>query len=304
MSLTTTDYAGSGQIRDRAYIASNIKPDRLSELEDAWRRIPESHTEHIKKLIILNDTSPVSGGNFNIIDDIVKIFVGSHDTKSGVSATLHHEVHHNMWKHVRTPEQKYDWDRGVFDIMLRTGESPTKYSDSFIPSTYEFEKIMKHYNKMLRYEYHTNLKTISDCYPEYDDLTASLKSDKCYIQNWIDRVICPVSRNQMSAKREKIKCIEDKFNGLTDEDKMLLIKENHAVMQDELDACFYILQQSQVFNESHSEIGAFIYAEKPMRMRASMFEKNIPGDQSINEYVIGMYVDLYKCVFGTDTRTN
>ena len=303
MSLLT-EYIGSGNIYDRAHIASDVNPDRLSEIEDAWRCIPESHTRHIKKLLILNGNSPVSGGNFDTINNIMRILVGSHDLRSGVCATLHHEVHHSMWNHVRTQEQKHAWEIGMFNIMLNTGESPTKYSDSFIPSMYEFEKAMKCYNVIANYADYTRPVTINDCYPEYDDLTASLKNDEHYIQHWIDRVICPVSRNQMSVKREKLKGIEDKFNRLMDKDKILLIKKNHAVMHDELEAYFYILQQSQVFNESHSDIGAFIYAEKPMRMRALMFERNIPGDQSINEYVIGMYVDLYHRVFGIDGRIN
>lgn len=302
MSLIT-EYVGSDNIYDRAHITSDVNTDRLSELDDAWRRIPESHTKHIKKLLIFNGNSPVSGGNFDTVNDIVRILVGSHDLRSGVCATLHHEVHHSMWKYVRTEEQKHEWEIGVFNIMLRTGESPTKYSDSFIPSMYEFEKAMKCYNVIANYADYTRPVTITDCYPEYDDLKISLHNDEHYIQNWIDRVICPVSRDQMRSTKDKIKGMEERFDKLTDEDKILLIKKNHAVMHDELEACFYVLQQSQVFNESHSDIGAFIYAEKPMRMRALMFERNIPGDQSINEYVIGMYVDLYHRVFSTNDRT-
>ena len=54
------------------------------------------------------------------------------------------------------------------------------------------------------------------------------------------------------------------------------------------------------FNESHSETGSYIYAEKSMKDCESIYHPSQKHDPRINNNVIDRYVALYKRVFKSD----
>ena len=78
-----------------------------------------------------------------------------------------------------------------------------------------------------------------------------------------------------------------------------MAEQHFKLLEESRDILTHKAQRKEIFyNESHSETGSFIHAEKAMRERASFHDtKRLKWDHRINEEVIDKYVELYKEVF-------
>lgn len=271
------------QLWDIANIPRNITDEEKRELELAWQKIPTEFVQGINQIRIKNKKDIISYGSFVPYVNNINVDMGI--DSSGV---LIHEIHHHMWFNKRTVEQIENWCKGVRKIMKQYGKSPTGYSDHYCRK--EMRTIQKE-NRILRQlqEKIDNDKiTINVIFPELKDLKAHV--------SWCDKYKDEKS-DLYYEYSEKIQEMKDCFANLTNEGKHIMAQKTLEKMKISFQK--HDIQYREIFyNECHSEVGAFIYAENAMRERADYHDLSSTTKIGINEYVIQKYVELYKDIFG------
>lgn len=222
-NLNTNIHKGSGYIWD--YIKTlDISIKQLKDLEKAWSATPKRYTQGIKKLEIekVGSHETYTGGIYRKNTRHLTVVIGSYKDPSG-PGVLCHEIHHHIWFHMRTSKEKDDWIKGVLEIVMETGMSPTRYSDSFIPrGTYKF---IEYSNKMNK-----GIISIDICYPKYDIMKNRLRWNILEFANakrfrkirryvYIDRI------------NNRLKTMKLRYDSLSKEEKLQLVKNNHAEMK-------------------------------------------------------------------------
>lgn len=253
---------------------SDLSEKEREELEEVWHKIPTKFTSGIDNLTIEANTSKVSGGEHT--DGLIRVFLGI-----GSGSSLAHEIHHYMWFYKRTPNQQEKWKYGVRKIIQKYGKTPTKYSDSFHQVELNDIIIGEEKLKQLKTK---NKKNI--------DINLILGVDKAL--KWYDKRISLSGYNNIQMN-------EKTYTSLSDDIKIKTINELKYKHVEDVLELYDMFYNTNLYNESHSEVGAFIYAKESMIKRAECYDPKIPEwDHRINYDVIDKYVELYEEVFGID----
>lgn len=283
---------GSGNIWDRCACPSTLNSIQIREIESTWSLIPKKYTDDLNAVHITQIKSRGCGGLYNITTQEVELRVGG----VGASGTLLHEVHHHMWYTKRTPDQISKWKAGVDKIMEKHGLSPTKYSDSYGYVT-GVEKLKELNAKIEEYQnaVETNNIQMEFCFSDYADAKKIISADD----------IRRAKNNKepsaaMISMQERTMRAEESFKSKTNEEKRDMIFEKLDIMEEKRQEAEYTATRKEIFyNESHSETGAFVFAEESERAVSNLYDpKNPKWDARINDDVIDKYVDLYLEVFG------
>ena len=290
-NFNTNIHEGLGYIWDYAKIP-DISVKQRKGLEKAWSATPQRYTQGIKKLEIEKGShGTYTGGMYRKNTRHLTVVIKSHKDSSGPNV-LCHEIHHHVWFHMRTSKEKDDWIKGVLEIVMETGMSPTRYSDSFMPrSTFEF---VRYSNKMNK-----GVISIDMCYPKYDIMKNRLRWN---IEEFANTKRFRKIRRYVYIDRinNALKIMKQRYDSLSKEEKLQLVKNNHAEMKYTLRG--HYLLRGLFFDESHSETGSYIYAEKSMKDCESAYHHahEQEYDSRINNNVIDRYVALYKRMFTFD----
>lgn len=274
--------------------SSKISEQQKKELDDTWRSIPKKFTDGISTLKLMPKSNfIVAGGKYFSGNSQLNMTVAG----PGVSSVLHHEVHHHMWWKKRMPEQLSKWTTGAEKIMAETGLSPTKYSDSYgkISGGAKLKKVDSEIDKYWA-AFDTGSFTIEQCIPEYKEKEKKLKAHK----RWLEKANRSIDDDDTVRRWElELKLAKDRFNRYDYDEKKQMADQRFKLLEEARYITADKAKRKEIFyNESHSETGSYIHAEKAMRERASKYNPERPKwDHRINEEVIDKYVALYKEVF-------
>ena len=276
---------GPCDVWDIANRASAMSVEQGREIEQAWMKIPRKYTGGITRISIKRRRwTSASGGSYYGRSASVNLSLGM-----GLSSVLCHEVHHHMFRTKYNEKQLIMWCRGVRQIMIFCGKSPTRYSD-----TYNFSRSAQYHKKIsneiikFKKQMDKGKYTINMCFSEYATLKRSLKLRYDTIDD------------------DMMHTIKSKYDGLSDSDKMQMSQVTLDGLRNiERDATNSVEYTAKFYSESHAETGAYIYEEESMRRRADLYKPtNSKWDHRVNDDVIDAYVNLYKKCFENDWENN
>ena len=260
------------------------------KIKAAFMRIPKSHTDGIVGIEYEANAVWLAGGSYHTFSHLNRKFGGDYDEDDekltngagsieitggeyGDESVFRHEVQHHRFAQHRTKDQLDDWAVAMTELYDEYEKGVTNYVSSFHP-------------------YVKNDKETADAIAILNNQVAEddFSFDGIYglevnflkeeIKKGID-----VERNQ-----RQIDMYKEDFESYRNTERRDMaihrLKELNGDMND---------VRHEFYDESHSDVGAFIYEEKVMRERASRSEK-----KAINEEVMEKAVIKYKEIFGDD----
>ena len=285
----------------------------VSQIRAEWKRVPARYTENLDWVRISNEGNTYSGGKH----------VWSYDGKRhkqrvlvrtgiGKEFVFHHEMHHHMWRNVRTEEEKREWAVGIDRILIKRGLSPTNYpGHDYGPNKRMIENIKTHVKELedyeakiaqgnLKYEdtpnheYYT--KDLAEVERRIKEVEQLLKTEKDaemvkHYKKDVEHYTEVLELHKMRHAEER-----ERYNNASDEEKMKSFKVELESLKGRLGDF-----QDIYYNECHSEVGGYLMAEAQMRKRNNDgYDSRDPSwDHRINEAEMKEAVELYRKVFKT-----
>ena len=256
---------------DMTLVDENVSKKQQSEIQATLDRTPEKLLKNIEYMIFQNPEDS-SSGYFSPGDGVVSVTPGA-----GTAYVVQHEIHHSVFRTQRSPEQLDAWKEAMDEIYEEEGLAVTDYAGQHHPQE------------------SGDFSDVSEKTKERIEMVESAIEDEDYSMDAVFYVeyseIADEYDPSHPKRDEAFKEIRETYKIMSEDDKLSHLEDTlerlttSGISQAKSDHIFY--------NESHSEVAAFIYEEKSHREWAG-------ESAEINNSAMGKAVKKYKEIFADD----